>query len=180
MLQESELVKAIIRFKDVMFAYKYMAMDDTQNVLKEQAHRISNTLNQLDTATRAIDFQSISANFHLNYAQQDLQKQWDEWIKKHTEDTIKKVEKFFDEQYSHYTDARVGLEKDLKAAIKAAEDEEKKNRGKKLNSQQQMAVDAKKAEHKAQKERYETVIQYLIDLEKAYTDMKKTPWKNPF
>ncbi|GBF63533.1 hypothetical protein TMEN_6158 [Trichophyton mentagrophytes] len=176
-LQESELVKAIIRFKDVMFAYKYMAMNDVQSVLKEQAHRISNALGELDIATEAVDFEKLTKTIIRNYVYRDLQKKWDKWIKEHTKDTIEKVEKFFDEQYGHYTKARAELEKDLKAAIEAAEKEEKDDKSKKLN---QTAADAKKAKHKAEKERYETVIQYLVDLEKAYTDMKKKPWTNPF
>ncbi|EZF33659.1 hypothetical protein H101_02777 [Trichophyton interdigitale H6] len=154
-LQESELVKTIIRFKDVMFAYKYMAMNDVQSALKEQAHRISNALGELDIATEAIDFEKLTKTIIRNYVYRDLQKKWDKWIKEHTKDTIEKVEKFFDEQYGHYTKARAELEKDLKAAIEAAEKEEKDDKSKKLN---QTAADAKKAKHKAEKERYETVI----------------------
>ncbi|DAA79221.1 TPA_exp: Uncharacterized protein A8136_3006 [Trichophyton benhamiae CBS 112371] len=177
MLQESELVKAIIRFKDVMFAYKYMAMKDVGTVFNKQVQRISNILTELDEATANIKFEKKSTTVFHDYVPQGLGKQWDKWIKERTEATIKKTEMFFDDQYGHYTKARAELEKELKAAIKSAEDEEKKNKSKKLNAQQLKDADAKKKEHEARKERYETVIKYLQNLEKSYTSMKK--WKNP-
>lgn len=152
-------------------------MKDVGTVFNKQVQRISDILTELDKATARIEFEKKSTTVFRNYRHQGLGKKWDKWIKERTENTIKKIEMFFDDQYGHYIKARAELEKELKAAIKSAEDEEKKNKGKKLNAQQLKDADAKKREHEAQKERYETVIKYLQNLEKSYTSMKK--WKNP-
>ncbi|EFR04844.1 hypothetical protein MGYG_07848 [Nannizzia gypsea CBS 118893] len=180
-VSKSTTVKAIVKFKDLMSAYKYMAADPVQEVLKKQVGRISRILKSLDTATASLDFISSNQQIKRKYDSRNLQKKWDEWIKKHTQDSIDRIDGYFKKTYRDFTDTRSNLEKDLKAEIKAAEEEEKKNKGKTLTAKQKLEANNKKKKHEAHKEKYQTMIKYLKDLEKTYEDMKKkTVWKNPF
>ncbi|KAK2883385.1 hypothetical protein FQN49_000025 [Arthroderma sp. PD_2] len=184
-LGESMVVEAIVRFKDVMSAYKYQATPAVQDILEVQAGRISSILDSLDEATEKLNFRDHKPpplrRFKYNYNPRNLKKKWDEWIKKHTEDSIAHIESFLATQYSKYTAARMRLEKSYKDVKEEAKEYEKANKNKKKNAAEQKVYDTKMENYKADKERYETVIKYLKDLEETYTEMKKnTKWRNPF
>ncbi|KAM5501081.1 hypothetical protein McanMca71_005458 [Microsporum canis] len=181
-LKGSKTINAILRFKDVIFAYKYHTEPEIERIFKLQIDRISTIFGNLDDETKHLDFeQNANALKKIlrDYKPQELQKKWDKWIKEHTDKSIAKVEDFFNEHYHKYSDTRKRLQKGLQDAINAAEKEERENKKKTLNQQQKKAADAKREQHKAEKEKYETVIQYLKDLEATYLETMKTKWKNP-
>ncbi|EFQ97753.1 hypothetical protein MGYG_00794 [Nannizzia gypsea CBS 118893] len=152
-LQKSKHVRAIMKFKDVMSMYKYHNDSAVVDVLKLQAGRISNTLGDLEKSLEGLDFKGHNTKKKIwrDYKPKDLQKKWDEWIKKHTDDTIARTNKFFAANYDDMVAARKELEK----------------------------VDKSKMS-KDHRKRYKKVIQYHKSAEKAYRYLKKVEWRNPF
>ncbi|EFE44598.1 hypothetical protein TRV_00614 [Trichophyton verrucosum HKI 0517] len=152
-LQKSKHVKAIMKFKDVMSMYKYHHDSAVVDVLKLQVGRISKTLEEVEKSLKQLDFKrhGTTKKIWRNYKPQNLHTEWEEWIKKHTDDTIARTNKFFAANYDDMVAARKELEK----------------------------VDKSKMS-KDHRKRYEKVIQYHKSAEKAYRYLKKVEWRNPF
>lgn len=153
-LEDSATVKAIIKYKDMMSLYQYHTEPEVVNIFKKQSKRIADMLGQLDDVVSKLKFDAPKKpgpKFERGYESQDLKKEWNKWIKKHADDSMKKVDDFFKQYRGEYNKAAKrmhGLDK------------------KKMNPNE--------------RDKYEKVVKYLGRTERMYGRIMGNKWQNPF
>lgn len=134
--------------------YKYHTEPAVVEVLKDQSKRVSDKLREVEASMKGLKFKGNSnliTAIYQNYQPKGLDQEWDKWIKKHTDNTIDKANKWLKKTYSQMKDAMEVLNKYDTSSLSDS-----------------------------QKDDVKDFIQYHKNADEAYKQMIMKPWKNPF
>ena len=151
---DSKFVQAVMTLKDVVSLYKYMTDSHVESILVDQSKRVAKTLGQVEKDMEKLDF-SKSKRVKGKYIAQDLEAEWNKWIKLHAKETMDMINDFWVLK-DKYKEARERLEKDKKK------------------------LDEKDKNYATKNAKYDTLIKTLKNGEDEVAKIQNKAWKNPF
>ncbi|PGH11202.1 hypothetical protein AJ79_05044, partial [Helicocarpus griseus UAMH5409] len=156
---QTGLIRAIQKYKFVMYMYQYHTKAPVKKALVAQANRVGKKIGELDKELGSLTFKNLQSQdnkkkFEQNYTPKNLEKRWKQWMKKTTQKAIDETEDYLEKQMKHFVERKKGLEAERK---KLPKNDQKK------------------------RDRYTKAIGFIKEMKTTYEkNVKKTKWTNPF
>lgn len=121
-IEQSDTLKAILKYRDMISLYKYHTDSYVHDILKKQSNRIADTLDKLEDTIAGLDFSKRQPPIVRPYKKWGLKQTWEGWIPGHIDNTISKINKFFDGSRDDYIKAKARMQAELKKDPKMPRD----------------------------------------------------------